>query len=1388
MNPPIFRSIFIGLLLLTVYSIAAQSACGPITLRTQKDVNSFSCSSITGDLIIDDDGTIPITSLEPIFNGGLNGGAKVTGSVSVLNCNSLTTLEGLDGIGTIGGRFNITNCQNLSTIYNGRFTLKRIEDFLVISNCPKLTEVNALINLTYMGSGLDVVGDVGIKDYSGFNNVTFSPVVEILSSSSPVINGFNSLENIGWFNIDNNNGLVEVTGFNSLKTVKPTQGSTGTIWNRFNVSNNSLLKAYDAHPNITSSEQATIRNNPNLSDCCSFLPVINSNPSPLNISGNAFGCNTVNQIDAPPTIGTCPPDFTVNTANNLCEASFNINHPTASDNCDYDELVIKTTQLGSPTSNTFMVTQGGSNNFNAELDIYTFEYIASDHNGNTANCFTEITIVDEQPPLLTNIPPNVTIGCDDNFPAIPSPTVSDNCDGSPALTAASSVSMGGCGLGIEAEVHEYSWTATDDFGNEATGSWKVTVLSDFSFDLGGTVSACEGSNYNINPGNIGESYQWSTGATSQSITISNSGTYTLTVTTVNGCCFEDAITINFEDPPNASATGATLSCSASQVQIMGASTSAGVTYSWSGPGGFTSNVQNPMVSSIGTYTLIVSTAGGCTASATATVTADNDVPQGSADGGTLTCDDTTVQLSASSTTSGVSYSWTGPSGFNSSQQNPVVAGAGTYTVSIEGSNGCVTNIDVEVIADNEEPVVNVGDGELNCAITSLLYELEGDVLWEGPGGFTSAANTVELVNEGTYNVTVTGDNGCTSSETFLIMSNLEIPNVSAEGAVLTCDSPGGVLMGSSTTPNVSYLWTGPNGFMASFANPVAVALGTYTLQVTGENGCTATVDVEVVSGEDAPILTLEGGTIDCNNTSIELSVSASQENLDYIWSGPNGFTQEGATIQVMTPGNYSVIGTNADGCSGSTQVEVLDNTMPPDLEISAPNLSCEESFIQPTVNSLSILTSYAWTGPDGFTSNDSSPEITLPGVYTLTATAENGCSATVEITVESDTEIPTASATGGTLTCTENSIALMGESNLEDVTYQWTGPDNYFSGEKNPTVSVTGKYFLTVIADNGCLAVDSTEVLGDPDLPSISATGGTINCLNQNVTLMGSTSSVDATIKWEGPNGFETSEPNPTVDIAGTYTFTVTSAGNCVVFSTVQVVLDIRRPDILLSPGSIDCDDGNATFNVQTNAFDGEFSWVGPDGFTSDVLNADYTKAGTYTLTIVDDNGCSSQGTIEIESDIGYEVDLQINGNDVNVEIIGGTGPFTIVFNGSIEASSVNDLNNGDHFVTIEDGLGCEKIIDFTIMSSSTDELINPDEVDLYPNPVTHALTLAWDGTENKFSQVDIYHSNGARYLSSRVSGKSIVISDLEELSSGIYVVKLKGDHSIVTKKFLLLK
>lgn len=300
-----------------------------------------------------------------------------------------------------------------------------------------------------------------------------------------------------------------------------------------------------------------------------------------------------------------------------------------------------------------------------------------------------------------------------------------------------------------------------------------------------------------------------------------------------------------------------------------AQTVPGANYSWTGPNGFVSNLQNPTITSTtagasGAYTLKVQIPG-CTSKETSQNVVVKPTPATPQLTNTVSvCEGEDISLSPDNVGNGL-YNWTGPNNFSLTAQtlqltNVTASQAGQYKVIVD-LNGCESkeaSVNVEVRAVPQAPILNIVNKL--CEGESIVFEsnvLSNDqVVWTGPNGWTSSSSQPKLTGvrpdqSGNYTVYITR-NGCKSE---VIDFDLNVaakpatPQISNNGPV--CEGKD-LMLQTSNVLGASYQWTGPNGFTSNEQNPVLTAVdsingGKYTLTIV-KDGCTsevAAMDVEI---------------------------------------------------------------------------------------------------------------------------------------------------------------------------------------------------------------------------------------------------------------------------------------------------------------------------------------------------------------------------------------------------------------------------------------------------------------------------------------------------------------------------------------------------------------
>ena len=579
----------------------------------------------------------------------------------------------------------------------------------------------------------------------------------------------------------------------------------------------------------------------------------------------------------------------------------------------------------------------------------------------------------------------------------------------------------------------YSVTITD--ANGCTDSSSVTITEPASLIASGVVdnnASCNGASdggatASATGGTTTYTYSWSNAATTASITGVIAGTYSVTITDANGCT--DSASVTITEPASVIASAVldnNASCNGASDGGATASATGGTTaytYSWSNAA-TTATVTGLAV---GTYSVTITDANGCTDSASVTITepasviasavVDNNAScNGGADGG----------ATASATGGTTSYTYTWSNAATTASITGVIAG--TYSVTITDANGCTDSASVTITEPTQLVTSSVVDSNTTCNGTA-----DGGATASATGGtgtytytWSNAATTASItgVNAGTYSVTITDANGCTDSSSVtitepasLIASGVVDNNASCNGA-----SDGGATA-SATGGTTTYTYSWSNA--ATTASITGVIAGTYSVTITDANGCTDSASVTITEPASLVATGVVNNHVSCNSGSNgSATASATGGTTAYTYSWSNAATT--ATVTGLAAGTYSVTITDANGCTDSSSVTIAEPTM---LVVSASvdsNSSCSS-----TANGVASASAsggitpytYAW-------SSGASTAIATGlanGQHVVTITDANGCSDTASVNIlVLDTVLPTVIA--------HNITRYLGNNGMDTIT------------------------------------------------------------------------------------------------------------------------------------------------------------------------------------------------------------------------------------------------------------------------------------------------------------------------------------------------------------------
>ncbi len=424
------------------------------------------------------------------------------------------------------------------------------------------------------------------------------------------------------------------------------------------------------------------------------------------------------------------------------------------------------------------------------------------------------------------------------------------------------------------------------------------------------------------------------------------------VTNIDACYSESiGVPIVFHEPPIAVITPMTdteLDCIETSLFLNGnnSQTQGGINFEWSinGQGNIISGTSTDLIEidEAGDYVLIITDLGtACTASTSMIISANETLPIAViAEPSPLTCNDMTVQLDATGSSTGTdfTYQWTGGLIENGGQSlTPTVSLSGMYTLEvIDAANGCTNTAQIFVASDTDPPLVTVMANDLlDCIQTEIT--LNGDynaptnnvsIQWfANPGNISSGENTLtpSIDASGTYVLEVTNlENGCTGEAMVMITADQNPP----EHAELMTINPecfgdeNGVISVFNITGGTAPFTYSIDGehFYATdqFAN---LSAGIYTVAIQDANGCEWGTSVEL---QMPPELVVDLGaniTLDLGD-SIQLNALVNQAIDTFIWNFPELLTLS-PFVRPIDQTSYLIQVTNSSGCEAEDYLTII---------------------------------------------------------------------------------------------------------------------------------------------------------------------------------------------------------------------------------------------------------------------------------------------------------------------------------------------------------------------------------------------------------------------------------------------------------------------------------
>ena len=594
-----------------------------------------------------------------------------------------------------------------------------------------------------------------------------------------------------------------------------------------------------------------------------------------------------------------------------------------------------------------------------------------------------------------------------------------------------------------------------------------------------------------------------------------------------------------------------------------------------------------------------------------------------------------------------------------------------------------------------------------------------------------------------YIVTASDGYGCLKKDTVkvAVLNNFSAPTVNllqqTNGDVLATWND--VNAGSNYEVNVNGNgWIAPNNgnlshIVTGFVNGQNVTLEVRT--DVGGAACVVGVGSANMIVQFCPIfLTLTSPApyaVTCNGVcdeAVQISATNGQNPFNYAVTNTttgNNFTQQNGNLSGLCPGVYSVVVTDATGCSATIGFTVNDQPpiIPAVTQVSPVNCFGGSDGCA-TVNASGGVGGYTYQWNNANMSTTQNVCGLSAGPVTVSVTDLNGCEVAGSINITQPTAV-VLNVTKTDVKCkggNDGTATVVATGGSGGFTYNW-------SAGTTPTQSSTGgltagSVSVTVTDSHGCQTFGSIIIAEPATGVSANATQSVISCYSENksVATVAATGGTPPYAYLWSPGNIATQTIN---DISiGQYTVTVTDAGGCTATDQVDVV-QYQAYNILISatpPSCSGASDGQMNVVVLAGG-DGNYTYQWSNGQISDIITG-LAGGATYTVTVTDGHGCSGTMSRLLESPLAMQLTLaptapscsgDDNGSATVTNVAGGTAPFGYQWDPSANnqtTAAANNLVAGTYIVTVTDASGCTVTgsttvtepmplsIDFTVVSN----------------------------------------------------------------------------------------
>jgi len=493
------------------------------------------------------------------------------------------------------------------------------------------------------------------------------------------------------------------------------------------------------------------------------------------------------------------------------------------------------------------------------------------------------------------------------------------------------------------------------------------------------------------------------------------GTYYVNaINNKNHCKSIDSILVtDLGFSPELELTGDILNCYHDQVNILLDCDQEDASFSWFNSGIQIDNNQNLNINLSGLYLVEAVSPTGCTSFDSILIIEDFTLPQIMLSADSFDCYIDQVQI-YSDLTDADYIEWINPNGDLLAGEDPFTNISGVHIIEVTNeSSGCINRDSIEVIDISNYPDFELRPDTLNCYKNTINLGLViqpgyESLNWTFPNGNLTQEISPGITSGGIYNLHIEVEGNCDIDTSLMISENFDLPEISIDHGYLDCYDPSTFITIDLMTLIDGMEITSPTNITYQSSTIETEEAGVFLISVTGNNGCQIKDSVEILGFFDQPEGLLENsGPVTCSNPQIDLTISVTENNMLYSWSGP-GITQENNDeVSIDQGGNYFVTITNEHGCSSIFTTVTEEFTAIPGISVSGHDITCyqTESTLIFSSNETNIE-SIAWYNDEELITGNNDMTTDEEGYYYAEIINIYGCSNRDSIFIQKHNDPP----------------------------------------------------------------------------------------------------------------------------------------------------------------------------------------------------------------------------------------------------------------------------------------------------------------------------------------------------------------------------------------------